>query len=121
MTKIRTMYKCKNTKIRSVNISLPDGINTEGRVNLDDSPKVQVSRELRLTSKRFTCINIDAEFLSENEKQLFIDILFKYENVIAFNNFEMNLLRSEIESPIVIHIRSHIPLTATKYSTPLCD
>src|SRR6266496_2652956 len=54
-------------------------------------------------------MNIGTRFLSEPEKQLFIDILFKYEGAIAFDDSEMGLLRPEIEPPVVIHTIPHIP------------
>jgi len=54
-------------------------------------------------------LNIGTGLLSQNEKQLFIDILFKYEGAIAFEDSEMGLLRSEIEPPVVIHTIPHSP------------
>jgi hypothetical protein len=106
----RTMYKRKDRKIRPVNIPLPDGINPEGIVNLEyDPPKVQVLRGSRLTPERLASMNIGTGFLSETEKQLFIDILFKYEGAIAFDDSEMGLLRTEIEPPVVIHTVPHVP------------
>ena len=105
---IRTMYKRKDRKIRPINISLPDGIHPEGIVNLED-PKVQVPRGSRLTPERLASMNIGTGFLSEPEKQLFIDILFKYESAIAFDDSEMGLLRPEIEPPVVIHTIPHVP------------
>jgi len=106
---VRTMYKCKDRKIRPVNIPLPDGISPEGGINLESPLKVQVPRGSRLTPERLGSMNIGTGFLSEAEKQLFIDILFKYESAIAFDDSEMGLLRPEIEPPVVIHTIPHIP------------
>lgn len=53
-------------------------------------------------------MQISTDFLSNVEKQLFIDILFKYKSAIAFDDSEMSLLGPEIEFPIVIHTIPHI-------------
>ena len=105
---IRTMYKCKDRKIRPVNIPLPDGINPERIVNVGD-PKVQVPCGSRLTPERLASMNIGTGFLSEAKKQLFIDILFKYEGAIAFDDSEMGLLQPEIKPPIIIQTVPHVP------------
>ena len=114
------IYKCKDRKIRSINISLPDEIHPEGIVNLEDF-KVQISHGSRLILERLVSMNIDIGFLFEPEKQLFIDILFKYKNTIVFDDFEMGLLRSEdrISCHHTYHT-SHI-LIITEYSIILCD
>ena len=54
-------------------------------------------------------MQIDTRSLSPEEKQLFLDILFKYERAIAFDDSEIGLLRPEIEPPAVIHTVQHVP------------
>ena len=54
-------------------------------------------------------MNIGTGFLSDQEKQLFIDILFEFEGAIAFDDSEMGLLDSSIEPPVVIHTVPHFP------------
>jgi len=110
---IRALYKRKDQKIRPVNIPLPDGINPRGGVNpsanLRDPYMQSIPRGSRLTPERLATMKIGPGFLSPAEKQLFVDILFKYESAIAFDDSEMGLLRPEIEPPAVIHTVPHIP------------
>jgi hypothetical protein len=47
---------------------------------------------LGFTPERLAAMKIGISFLSDPEKQLFIDILFKYEDAIAFDESEMGLL-----------------------------
>jgi hypothetical protein len=54
-------------------------------------------------------MNIGNFFLSEAEKQWFIDILFEYEGAVAFDDSEMGLLNPAIEPLIVIHTVPHTP------------
>src|SRR5437773_1016588 len=54
-------------------------------------------------------MRIGIGLLSENEKQLFIDILFECEGAIAFDDSEMGLLKPEIKPPVVIHTVPHAP------------
>ena len=54
-------------------------------------------------------MKIDTDFLTEKEKQIFINILYKDEDAIAFDDFEMGLLDSAIESSMIIHTIPHIP------------
>ena len=75
------MYKHKDRKIWPVNIPLPNGINPSG-----------IPHGSRLTPERLAAMKIGTGFLSDAEKQLFIDILFKYESAIAFDDSEMGLL-----------------------------
>ena len=110
------MYKRKDRKIRSINTSLSDGIKPEEEVNLEvnseanmtENPSENVSCESRLTLECLASMKIGIGFLSNAEKQLFIDILFKYESIIAFDDSEMRLLRSEIKPPAVIHTIPHV-------------
>ena len=53
-------------------------------------------------------MKIESRFLISIEKQLFIDILFKFKAIIAFNEFKIRFLDSFIKSSIVIHTISHI-------------
>jgi hypothetical protein len=48
-------------------------------------------------------------FLSSEERQIFVDILFEYEGAIAFDESEMGLLDPSIEPPVVIHTVPHTP------------
>ena len=129
---VQTMYKRKNKKILPANVPLPDGINPGGGVNLKSGVNDGVNDEVnlglgdnlesfaqttskvvprgsRLTPERLANMKIGAGFLSEAEKQLFIDILFEHEGAIAFDDPEMGLLHSEIEPPAIIHTVPHSP------------
>jgi hypothetical protein len=68
-----------------------------------------VERKCHGTPERLAKMKIGVGFLSEEEKQLFIDILFKYEGAIAFDDSEMGLLDPRIEPPIKIHTVPHQP------------
>ena len=68
-----------------------------------------VPRGSRLTLERLAKMRIDTSFLSDAEKQLFIDILFKFEGVLAFDDSEMGLLNPEVEPPVEIHTVPHTP------------
>jgi len=109
---VETMYKRKDKKILPANVPLPDGVNPGGGVNLESSARSTgkvVPRGSRLIPERLTNMKIGTGFLSEAEKQLFIDILFEYEGAIAFDDSEMGLLNPEIEPPVVIHTIPHSP------------
>ena len=54
-------------------------------------------------------MHIGDEFLSDAEKQLFIDILYQFEGAVAFNDEEMGLLKPSVEPPIIIHTIPHVP------------
>ena len=54
-------------------------------------------------------MQIGTGFLFEAEKQIFIDILYQYEGVIAFDDSEKRLLKPAIEPPVVIYTVPHIP------------
>ena len=117
---ISTMYKRKDRKIRPVNRPLPHGPPPGGNVNgeplFSDNSSANgkfkptiVPRGSRLTPERLSKMKIGTGFLTEVEKQLFIDILFEFEGVIAFEDSEMELLNPAIEPPIHIHTVPHIP------------
>jgi len=103
------MYKRKDKKIRPVNVPLSDGINPQKVKPVDETKLTVVPRGSRLTPERLAAMNIGTGFLLDPEKQLFIDILFKYEGAIAFDDSEIGLLRPEIAPPIVIHTVPHEP------------
>jgi hypothetical protein len=54
-------------------------------------------------------MKIGVGFLSGPERKLFIDILYKYEGAIAFEDAERGLVKLEIEPPVVIHTVPHEP------------
>ena len=112
---VRTMYKRKDRKVKPVNIGLPDGIKPGGVMSGDivrqKEPKLGtvVPRGSRLTPERLSTMRIGTGFLSDEEKQLFIDILYEYEGAVAFDDSEMGLLDPAIEPPVVIHTIPHTP------------
>jgi len=69
----------------------------------------KVPRGSRLTPERLAAMKIGNGFLSDAEKQLFIDILFEFEGAIAFTDSEMGLLDPSIELPVVIPTVPHEP------------
>jgi hypothetical protein len=122
------MYKRKARKVLPVNQLLPGGVNPGGgvngridemksgiksEINLDEiGPPKQgrvVPRGSRLTLERIEKMKIGNGFLSDAEKQLFVDILYEYEGAVAFDDSEMGLLNPEIEPPVVIHTVPHVP------------
>ena len=128
MAAVRTMYKRKGRKINPVDVPLEDGVNPGGGVNSggllqkgetcgqigeDLEPwrrgGTVVSRGSRLTPERLASMRIGGDFLSDAEKQLFVNILFDYEGAIAFDDSEMGILKPEIEPPIVMHTVPHKP------------
>ena len=108
---INTMHKRKDKKVLPANVPLPDGINPGGGINQsrDSSHGTTVPRGSRLTPERLAKMNIGTNFLSPQEKQIFIDILFEFEGAIAFDDSEMGLLHPEIEPPVVVHTVPHSP------------
>ena len=107
----RTMYKPKGKKVHPKNVPLPDGIKPGGDVNgLSDTAKgLVVERGSRLTPERLAKMKIGGGFLSDAEKQLFVDILFEYEGAVAFDDTEMGLVSVDIEPPVEIHTVPHEP------------
>ena len=103
---VETMYKRKDKKILPANVPLPDGVNPGGGVNLESSARSTgkvVPHGSRLTPERLTNMKIGTGFLSDAEKQLFIDILFEHEGAIAFDDSEMGLRNPEIQPPVIKH------------------
>ena len=107
---VRTMYKRKGKKIHPVNVPLPDGIKPGGDVfRKGESKGLVVERGSRLTPERLAKMKIGNGFLSDAERQLFVDILFEYEGAVAFEDSEMGLLHDDVEPPIEIHTVPHEP------------
>jgi RNase H-like domain found in reverse transcriptase/Integrase zinc binding domain len=110
---VRTLYKRKGRKVLPANIPLEHGEAPGGGVNGDEispgfTPTI-VPRGSRLTPARLARMRIGTGFLSQGEKQLFIDILFEFEGAIAFEDSEMGLLNPAIEPPVQIHTVPHVP------------
>jgi hypothetical protein len=57
-------------------------------------------------------------FLSDAERQLFVDILFEYEGAVAFDNSEIGLFNPAIEPPIEIRTVPHDPWQQTSLRLP---
>ena len=113
MTYINMMYKRKDKKVLSANVLLPNDINPDSGVNhannLESSSGKSIPRGSGLTSECCANMKIGVNFLSEADKQLFVDILFECEGGIAFDDSEMSLPHPEIESSVVIHMVHHSP------------
>ena len=113
---IGTMYKRKGKKVLPVNIPLQGGEPPGGSDNGEDislgddefKPTV-VPRGSRLTPERLAAMKIGTKFLTDSEKQLFVDILFEFEGAIAFEDSEMGLLNPAIEPPVHINTVPHVP------------
>jgi hypothetical protein len=54
-------------------------------------------------------MKIGVRFLSEPKRKLFIDILYVFKGIVAFEDSEMGLVKLEIETPIVIRTVLHEP------------
>jgi len=112
---VQTLYKRKGRKVSPMNIPLPGGVNPGGNINSDKAAEGEISggkvvmRGERLTPERLSAMKIGTGFLSEAEKQLFIDILYDYEGAIAFDETEIGLLNSMIEPPVKIYTVPHVP------------
>ena len=112
------MCKWKDRKVRPVNRPLthwpPPGGNVNGEplsANSSANGKFKptiMPQGSRLTPERLSKMKIGTGFLTKEEKQLFIDILFEFERAIAFEDSEMGLLNPAIEPPIYIHTVPHI-------------
>jgi hypothetical protein len=100
-TTINTRYKRKDKKVRRsmlhyrMGLVLKEGLCLRwyvGWIWRKDS-----SMWNRLTPERLAQMQIGGDFLTCEEKQLFVDILFDYEGAIAFDKSEMGLLHPSIE------------------------
>ena len=109
----RTMYKRKGKKINPVNKPLPGGVRPGGNVGNGSTDfggtGLVVPRGTRITPERLAKMHIGDGFLTEQERQLFIDILYEFEGAVAFDDSEMGLVKPEIEPPVVIHTVPHDP------------
>jgi len=111
---LRTLYKRKDRKVHPVNVPLADGAAPGGGINglnvgaVDFQPTL-VPRGSRLTPERLTKMQIGTGFLSKEERQLFVDILFEFEGAVAFEDSEIGLLSAAIEPPVHINTVPHSP------------
>jgi len=97
----------------SKNVPLPDGIKPGRNINSElpttAAKGLIVEHGSRLTPERLAKMNIGTGFLSEAEKQLFVEILFKYEGAVALDETEMGPFSADIEPPIMIHTVPYEP------------
>ena len=112
---VRTLYKRKGKKVLPANVPLEGGAPPGGGINGDTVKEdsgfkpTWVPRGSRLTPERLAKMRIGNGYLSEVEKQLFVDVLFDYEGAVAFEDSEMGLLNPAIEPPIHINTVPHVP------------
>ena len=116
---VQTKYKPVGRKIKPMNVLPVNGESPGGKgLTFEErGPSVEgemhggktVPRGSRLTPERLTAMNIGGDFLTMEEKQLFIDILFEYEGAIAFDESEMGMLHSDVEPPVKINTVPHQP------------
>ena len=112
VAQVRTMYKQKGKKICRANVPLPHGVNLGGGVNWESIGSQEgriVARRSCLTPEQLTTMQIGGEFLTDLEKQIFVDILFMFEGAIAFDDSEIGLLNLAIEPSAVSYTVPHIP------------
>ena len=122
--RVDTRYKRKDRKVLPANVPLPaesnirptPGAQLEESQNRSNSlwiPEVHsgktVPRGSRLTLERLSQMKIGSNFLSLQERQLFINILFEFKGAVAFDEMEMGMLHESIEPPIEIHTVPHTP------------
>ena len=122
---VKTMYKRKDKKVLPANVPLSGGVNPGGGVS-GSVPVMEgemgskgdvgethggkkVPRGSRLTPERLAQMKIGDGFLSEEERMLFVDILYEFEGVLAFEDSEMGCLHESIEPPVVVHTVPHVP------------
>jgi len=112
---LRTLYKQKDRKVYPVNIPLANGaapgrgingLNVRGAV---DFQPMLVPHRSCLTPERLVKMQIGTGFLSKEERQLFVDILFEFEGAVAFEDSEIGLLSAAIELPVPINTVPHSP------------
>ena len=112
---VRKKYKRKDKKVNPVNTQLENSVKPGGSpVGLCVEREIcgagkTVPRGSRLTPERLANMRIGTGFLTDDEKNLFIDILFEFEGVLAFDDSEMGLLNPEVEPPVEIHTVPHTP------------
>ena len=106
-----TMYKRKDRKVNPVNAPLPDGVGPSG--SPPEAPHRGAGRVVprgsRLTEERLKGIRVGDGLLSDEEKELFVDVLFEFEGAIAFEDSEMGLLNEKIEPPVKAYVVPHVP------------
>ena len=92
-----------------VNTPLPAGIHPGGGLLKSVHAGKTVPRGSRLTSERLQQMRIGGDFLSDEERQLFVNILFEFEGALAFEDGEMRLLDESIEPPVIVQTVPHAP------------
>ena len=111
---VRAAYKRKSKKVNPVDVALEDGVSPQGGSYLKkEAPALgaglTVMRGSRLTSERLAQIRIGGDFLTKEERNLFVDVLFEFEVAIAFEDAEMGCLGAHIEPPILAQTVPHVP------------
>jgi hypothetical protein len=108
---VRTKYKKKGQKVNPVNIPLSHGIKPGGGTSKNSGIHAgkSVSRGSRLTLARLAAMKIGTGILFDTEIGVFIDILFKYEGALSWEDSEMGMLDPAIEPPMEIHAVPHEP------------
>jgi hypothetical protein len=111
---VRAAYKRKSKKVNPVDVALEDGVSPQGGSYLKkEAPALgaglTVTRGSRLTSERLAQIRIGGDFLTEEERNLFVDVLFEFEGAIAFEDAEMGCLGAHVEPPILAQTVPHVP------------
>jgi len=113
---VRAAYKRKDKKVNPVDVALPGGVNPEGGAfaqeevgagGVSEHAGKTVPRGTRLTEERLEEMKIGGDFLTTEERALFVDILFEYEGAISFVDSEMGCLGEHIEPPIIAHTIPH--------------
>lgn len=132
---INTMYKNKSQKVQPVDDAPPDGSTPPGSLNWKedvlkealkniegpdlsrtDGPYQNITprfakepRGIRLTPERLKALDAklkDTE-LTDQEKEVFIEVLFRREKALAWGFDELGKIREEIAPPYVIKTRQH--------------
>ncbi len=132
---INTLYKKKADKIKPVDLPHPGGIKPEGALNWRTKaisqeiyqpgkyagwiiPKFSsIKKGSRLTPERLEKLKL-GEGLSDEEKDVFYEMLYNREAAIAFNFEEKGYFNSEIEPPHVIPTIDHVPWQVKNFQVP---
>ena len=78
----------------------------------------KVPRGSRQTPERLREMKIGEGFLSDAERQLFVDILYEFDGALAFDDSEMGLLDERIEPPVTVHTVPHTPIQQNNLLLP---
>jgi hypothetical protein len=118
-TWVQTMDKIKSKKVHPKNVPLIDGAAPGGGLNLGLKPwktgddlvgqgsGLVMERGSRLTKERLASMKIGNGFLTDAERQLFVDILFADEGTVVFDDSEIGQFNPVIELPIEIRTVPH--------------